>query len=199
MLEQLFGSKTRVKLLKVFFHAPEQTFFVRELARELETQINAVRRELQLLIEAGLLLELEETPDRGDSHKIGSTLRKYYQLNTAALLYPELQALLLKTQGIGEQQFIQAIQEKGGNVQLLLLTGRFVGDTHCQSDMLIIGHLKEHALSRLIDDFEKEIGGEIRYTMMSEKEFFERRQLMDKFLFSLFEGKHIKVVDKLNV
>lgn len=198
MLEHLFGSKTRVKLLKVFFHGPEKTFFVRELARELDTQINAVRRELQLLSKAGLVIEAEDL-SRKDMHKAGSTLRKYYRLNMNADLYPELYALVMKSQVVDEQQFLQAIIQKGGDIVLMLLTGQFVSDYDAPSDLLIVGELKENPIARLVEEYEKESGREIRYTLMNTAEFNDRRHIMDKFLFSLFEGKHVKMVNKIDV
>lgn len=198
MLEHLFGSKTRVKLLKVFFHNPEKTFFVRELARQLDTQINAIRRELQLLIDAELILEAEDDV-RSDTRSAGSTLRKYYRLDRGSLLYPELHSLLLKAQLMEEQQFLRALQEKGGDILLMLLGGRFVGEFDAKSDMLIVGNVKENTISRMIEEYEKESGKEIRFTLMTEKEFKDRREMMDKFLFSMFEGKNFKVVNKLDV
>ena len=44
--EKLFGSKTRAKLLQLFFESPEKSFYVREMARVIDEQINSVRREL---------------------------------------------------------------------------------------------------------------------------------------------------------
>ena len=45
-MEQLFGSKTRVKLLQLFFRNPNRAFYVREITRKIDEQINSVRREL---------------------------------------------------------------------------------------------------------------------------------------------------------
>ncbi len=195
MLEQLFGSKTRVKLLKVFFYSPKKAFFVRELARQIDTQINAIRRELKILLEINLILEIDKVPE--DNKKAGATLRKYYKLNTGSLMYPEMHSLLMKDQVLGEQMFIEQIKEKGGQFELFILTGRFVGVDDAPSDMLMVGDLKERNIAKLIMQYEKEMGAEIRYTIMSKKEFKDRQNMMDKFLFSLFEGKNIRVVDKL--
>ncbi len=55
MIEQLFGSKTRVKLLRLFFSNPNRSFYVREITRNIEEQINSVRRELANLLSLGLI------------------------------------------------------------------------------------------------------------------------------------------------
>jgi len=204
MLEHLFGSKTRLKLLKVFFRDPVKSYYVRELTRLLDAQINAVRRELGALLAAGLVREMEgvgksEVGAGSPRLQAGASLRKYYALNPESILYPELQALLIKAQALGEAQFADEIKAKGGDVRLLLLSGRFTGDRRALTDMLVVGRLNEAAVGRLVKKYEQEFGGDINYTLMTVTEFEDRRQVMDRFLFSLFEAKHLKVVDKLNV
>lgn len=196
MLEHLFGSKTRLKLMKTFFREPKRSFFVRELTRILEVQINAIRRELSLLVKAGLVKEIDAPSDIKMS-KAGASLRKYYCLDIESILYPELQALLVKGQTLGKHQFIDEIKEKGGDLKLLLLTGTFTNDTQSPSDMLLVGKIKDKTIEKLIEEYEKEFGLPVRYTTMTEQEFFDRQHVMDKFLFSLFEGKHDIVLDTL--
>ena len=55
MVEQLFGSKTRVKLLQLFFSNPNRSFYVREITRKIDEQINSVRRELANLLSIGII------------------------------------------------------------------------------------------------------------------------------------------------
>lgn len=197
MLEHLFGSKTRLKLIRLFFRHVETPFFVRELTRLTGVQINAVRRELEILFKAGLVKEIE--PQAGEGWKAGVGLRKYYVLDISSLLFPELQALLLKDQMLGQQQFIDDLKTHGGTIKLFILTGQFTGCHEAPSDLLLVGSLKERNVAKIITDYEQELGSEIRYTTMSEKEFLDRRHVMDKFLFSMFEGKNMKVVDDFNV
>lgn len=202
MLEQLFGSKTRAKLLKVFFMKSDQEFFVRELSRMIDVQINAIRRELELLMKIGLIKEIDAKQTKRqvkEATETGESLRKYYKLNAESIVYPELHALMLKEKLTGEEVFVKELGKKVGEVKLLLLTGSFTGERRAASDLLIVGDIKEGTLARLIQRYEKEFGFPIRYTMMSEKEFFDRRYVMDKFLYSLFEGYHLKVVNTLGV
>src|ERR1035438_394502 len=55
MIEQLFGSKTRVKLLRLFYSNPNRSFYVREITRKIDEQINSVRRELANLLSIGII------------------------------------------------------------------------------------------------------------------------------------------------
>ena len=57
MFEQLFGSKTRVKLIRIFLDNPDKLFYVRELTRMSDSLINSVRRELQNLINLKIIIE----------------------------------------------------------------------------------------------------------------------------------------------
>lgn len=198
MLEHLFGSKTRFKLLKTFFRHPEKSFYVRELGRLLGAQINAVRRELGILLLTELIKELGINPAK-DSIEQGSALRRYYTLNADSMLFSEMQALLFKAQLLGEKKFMEEIKEKGGKIKLLLLSGKFTREQRAPSDLLIVGDLKEKAIMRMIRRYEKEFGFEVRYTLMSEKEFLDRRQMMDKFLYTMFEVENIKAVNKFNI
>ena len=198
MLEHLFGSKTRYRLLRFFFHNTDTSFFVRELTRALDVQINAIRRELTLLVKSGLVEETD-MPGHVDEKKAGATLRKYYRLNLGSLMYPEMQALLLKAQVLDEQVFVENIRESCGAIELLLLTGRFAGEKEVQTDMLLVGTIKIRNLEKIIKQYEKDIGFEVRYTLMDSEEFFERRHMMDKFLYALFEAKHMMVVNDLDL
>ncbi|MDP2693061.1 MAG: hypothetical protein Q8O88_05480 [bacterium] len=194
MLEHIFGSKTRLKLLKIFFRNPDTSFFVRELTRLLDVQINAIRRELDLLIKSSIIKEMK---NESFESKGGKSLRKYYALNKESILYSEMHALLVKAQALGEMKFTDEIIARAGTVKLLVLGGQFTGAKSVRTDLLIAGTIKEKTVSRLISKYEKEFGFEIRYTIFTEKEFADRRHVMDKFLFSIFEAPHVKVVNKL--
>ena len=68
-LEQMFGSKTRARLIGLFLQYPKEAFFVRELTRRIDAQLNSVRRELKNLVEMGIILEKLD-----ESTKIGKSL-----------------------------------------------------------------------------------------------------------------------------
>jgi DNA-binding transcriptional ArsR family regulator len=196
MLEHLFGSKTRVRLLRLFLHHPEEAFFVRELARKTNFQMNSVRRELENLTKFGVLVENKQL--NTDKEKGPTGQRRYYKLNTDFVLYHELRALLMKSQVLLEQNFISRVQDMG-TVKYLALTGRFVDDTSLSTDMLVIGKVNRERLERLIHDFERELGASIRFTVLTVQEFSYRKQVGDKFIYSILEARKMVVVDELMV
>lgn len=192
MLEHLFGSKTRVRLLRLFLHHPEEAFFVRELARKTHLQMNAVRRELLNLTKFGCLMEADAPSDSDERGPSGQ--RRYYKLNTEFVLYPELRALLLKSQMLLEQNFVKRVQDMG-QVKYLVLTGRFVDLPSLPTDMMVVGKVNRDRLERLVHDFERELGASVRFTVLTAPEFQYRKQVGDKFLYSILEGKKVVIVD----
>ena len=76
MIEQLFGSKTRVKLLQLFYSNPNRAFYVREITRKIDEQINSVRRELSNLLSIGIIVS-ENTENK-----------LYYEVNHRGFLPP---------------------------------------------------------------------------------------------------------------
>lgn len=196
MLEQLFGSKTRVKLLHIFFQSPERPFYVRELARLAEGQLNAIRRELANLENVGLISPVDagkvEVPEGA-----GTGRSKYYKLNTGCLFYHELKSLLFKAQILYERELIELLKEKAGKIKVLLFTGCFTDAKDAETDVLLVGEIRPLLVSKLVADFEKKLGKTLRYTIMTQKEFSDRREIGDKFLYSIFENKHVMVIDEL--
>jgi len=84
VLEHLFSSRTRVKLLELFLLHPEREIHVREICRITVLNINAVRRELANLEEMGLLTSCR----RGNA--------RFYTVNIAFPVYQELVGIFLK-------------------------------------------------------------------------------------------------------
>ncbi len=189
MLEHLFGSRTRVKLLRIFFRDASKMFYVRELTRLLDVQINAIRRELAHLTNAGIISAVTEglpAPSSDDPHE---TKRKYYQLNEDSVLYPELRALLLKSHMLGEQSLVADFIATN-KVQFLLFTGIFTNTRETPIDILIVGDIEDRGVAKIVSAFEHEHGTTVRYTILSAQDFQERRQLMDRFLYSVLDAPH---------
>lgn len=184
MLDHLFGSKTRVKLLHLFLSNPENRFFVRELTRKLHQPINSVRRELTNLTNIGLLGAHDERN------------KKYYQVDRSFPLYPELKNLMLKSYLSVDQSFIKRLRSIG-KISYLTLTGFFTGANNVKTDILIVGTVNRQKLENLISRMQREFSHAIRYTVMTKKEFMYRNDLTDKFLYDILEQRRIVLVDTM--
>lgn len=191
-LEHLFGSRTRVQLLYTFLNQPEHCFYIRELARHIGAQVNAVRRELEGLSKNNFIVVVEKK----DSKKNSSTDKKYYSINQNFILYPELKSLFNKSHLFLGSDLISAL-ERSRRVCMLILTGSFIGNKNIGTDLLIVGSINRKKLQDIIRRFERNLGFEINYTMVSKEEFNYRQEIGDQFLHRIFENKHIIALDNL--
>tara|TARA_Y100000310_G_scaffold317068_1_gene369519 strand:+ start:1082 stop:1714 length:633 start_codon:yes stop_codon:yes gene_type:complete len=184
-LEQLFGSRTRFKLLKIFCQNQDKKFFVRELARLTDNQLNAVRREVSNLEQLEIIEEIVAN----------NTKKKFFKLNSDFVLFNEINALILRSELLIEKKLIDSI--KGlGNIDLCILTGSLVGDEEASCDIMLVGKIKKSILAKTIEEFEAEVKRPVIYTIFTPEEYKYRKSLTDRFLFSLLEGKKIVAVDK---
>lgn len=168
MLKQLFSSNARVKLLRTFLLNPDEEFFIRELTRKLDEQINSVRRELDNLKRVGLLKS--RTRNR----------KKYYYVNKEFVIYTELRDILIKA-GSSDEQMGRAIS-KMGEVDFLLLSGKFIGK-ESSVDLLLVGEVDKKKLQKYLDETETVNGKkDIKFTIISKKDFLYRLECNDKFV-----------------
>ena len=214
MLSKLFGSNTRVELLKLFLVDQDRKYYIRELSRELDLHLNSVRRELNNLEQFGILIsefiEKEKDPNINDIEddeddeeddkrfkKLKSSKlkqeRKYYKVNADFPLTEETRSLIMKSYVLHKKDFIDKLKFVG-NVKILVLTGIFTNDKSSSVDLLIVGEVNKNKLSNVIKKFENEMGREINYTTMGLEEFEYRRSLSDIFLSKILNSKKIAVI-----
>lgn len=194
MFDQLFGSKTRVKLLSLFYNNPERPFYVREITRKINEQINSVRRELQNLLNIGIVKSVNQSN------------RLYYEVNTKYKFYNELSSIFEKIPAKSkeiketkeEDQILKRIS-KAGNIKLLFLSGAFVRGSNQSIDLFIVGDINKAKLSQIITDMEKQMTRELNYTVMRVEDFDYRRNLNDRFLSDMLDAKKIILLDSLDV
>jgi hypothetical protein len=191
MIEQLFGSKTRVKLLQLFYSNPNRSFYVREITRKIDEQINSVRRELANLLSIGII-----SSDNTNN-------RLYYEVDQNYEYYEPLGAIFgggvaaaeSAPTASGQAQGIKAI----GNVELALYTGQFTRDERSGIDILIVGDVNQAKLTNFITELETKEGKELRYAVMSTDEFSYRQRIKDRFLLNVLESKKQALIDKHQV
>jgi hypothetical protein len=195
MVEQLFGSKTRVKLLYLFYSNPNRSFYVREITRKIDEQINSVRRELGNLLTIGII-------------KSDSTDNKlYYEVNQKYEHFEPLQAIFggkphtkLKTpKNQPAASEVPSDLQSVGNIELALLTGQFTRDESSGIDMLIVGNVNQNKLNKYVVELERQEGKEIRYTVFSVEDYRYREQIHDRFLDILKSAKKQVLIDKHNL
>lgn len=202
MLEHIFGSKTRLKILNLFLKNPKSNYYIRQIARDTGSQLNAVRREVLNLLNFGIIKpiktpsqKMEGLKGRGFSN-MQESLKKYLTANLDFALYHELRSLLLKSQLLIEENFVKKIQSIA-NLSLIIFTGILVGRDDAKTDMLLVGNADRKKLLSCIGKFEKILKRPIRYTFMTPSEYKYRKDVTDKFLYDILENKKIVILDKM--
>ena len=186
MYETLFGSKTRVKLLALMLTNSGRAYYVREITRTINEQINSVRRELLNLKSIGLLKSNEK------KGKI------YYEANSKFEFYLELKRIFEK---IGDAPTSEDKKtfgiRKAGDIEYAAIMGAFVGDTASQVDLFIVGEVDKRKLKSVLGQMEKELGREANFCVMTVSEYDDRRMLFDRFLTELISSPKKVLIDNL--
>ena len=138
MLKELFTSQARIKLLELFILNPNKEFYVRELTRILDEQINSIRRELENLSKIQFL-----------KNKLKQR-KKYYKLNHNTEKFKDLNPLILKNSD-HLKRFIKACN-KQGSLDLLLLSGVFINQ-ESPFDIYLVGEIRQTELTDILKKF----------------------------------------------
>lgn len=195
-IEQLFGSKTRVRLLALFLEDPDRAFYVRELTRRIDAQLNSVRRELKNLVDMEIILEVEGKILKEEAEKQKVEKKKYYRANTKFIFFDELRSIMKKSSVLMHKSVVRELANKG-TIDLLFMTGKFVDDSQVPTDLLVVGAIDVKVLQTAIHEFEQKIGWEINYTYMPKEEFIYRREVKDRFLASIMNAQKLMLIDKV--
>ena len=191
MIDALFGSKTRVKLLHLFLNNPGKAFYVREITRLIDEQINSVRRELSNMLEVGVI-----GSDSTDN-------KLYYEVNQKYEYYTPLRAIFgnsksakMRTtqESLTEEQW-QALMTQLPGVRVAIAGGALVKGSASPVDLLIVGDVPPRKLKSTIDRIETSEGRELNYSLLSYDEFYYRLSVRDRFITEIINNKHIILVD----
>lgn len=182
-LEALLVSKVRIKVLKFFLLQPSVKLHLRGIVREIDEEINAVRRELSRLEEVGIVTS-EET---------GS--KKFFQQNKNSVYFYELLSMMHKAFGLGGN-LIRA-RKALGEIKYALLTEDYLRQTHSNTqkiDLVVVGSVNLPKLTELVEEAEQQLNHEIFYTVMSDREFFLKKKRRDPFIMNILTQRNVLLV-----
>jgi len=205
VIEALFGSKTRVKLLHLFLNNPDKSFYVREITRTIEEQINSVRRELSNMLKVGLISSKE------------SDNKLYYMAEKKYKYFNELRSIFDDNFEHNSSHFIEkvssrqnvkqpianrsnlAILTKMNGLKLVILSGSFVENPKSEIDVFIVGNPVKSKIENAFLEIEKLEKREIAYTVMPYDEFYYRLSIRDRFITDILDGDREIILDKENL
>ncbi|OGE29348.1 hypothetical protein A2867_03275 [Candidatus Daviesbacteria bacterium RIFCSPHIGHO2_01_FULL_40_11] len=171
MLEELFISRVRVKILQLFLSSTDALFHVREIVRRVSEEINAVRRELARMEKYGM------------ASSEWRANRRLYRFKKDYIYYKELLSLVAKTTGLGGNLIKN--KQKLGKVRFAFISTKFLKGKLSATDdvdMLVVGNIVLPELQAIISDEQAKRETEINYSFMDEAEFRFRVKRRDPFI-----------------
>lgn len=175
-LNAILTSKTRCKLICLFFGNPKELFYVRQLVRLSGEEINSVRRELANLKRANILL----SENRGN--------RLYYTTNSHHHLFNSLLLLAYRN---------SELAIKLDKAKLLLVSFHFLLWEKAQPDsidLIIVGDLPIREVENTIHAEEKLRNQEINYMVMDQSELKLRQNKRDPFIVDFFLSSPLVII-----
>lgn len=179
-------------MLHLFLNNPNRAFYVREITRKIDEQINSVRRELANMLSIGII--------KSDS----ANNRLYYEVNQTYAYYEPLRMIFA---GTGREQQGEAVAAKAeasdwakrlkalGDVKLALLGGSLVRGSRSSLDVLLVGNINKNQAKKLATELEEEEGHGLVYTVMAYEDFYYRLSVKDRFVMSIINDKYTLLQD----
>jgi predicted nucleotidyltransferase len=176
----LFG-RTRGAILALLYGHADQSFYTRQIAREVDASVGAVQRELESLSKVGLIVRTS----------VGTQV--FYQANRDAPVFREMHGLVNKTIGIFSV-LRSALQPLATRVLVAFVYGSVAREQEtAQSDvdLMVVGKATlDEVLSRL-STVEKSIGRPVNPTVYSVAEFKSKLASGNHFLAAVLKGQKV--------
>ncbi len=168
---RLFG-RTRHAILGLLYARPDREFYQQEITQAAGVNLSAVQRELQNLVEAGLVTQ------RQDGRRV------YYQANRVSPLFPDLQGIVLKTVGLADvlREALEPVREK---IEVAFVFGSLAaGNATAGSDvdLMVIGRVGLREIAPLLSAAADTLGREVNPVTASPAEWADRLHRGDHFI-----------------
>lgn len=183
MLEELFVSRVRVKILQLFLSSSDPLLHVREIVRRTSEEINAVRRELARMEKYGMV----------DSEWRAN--RRLYRFRKDYIFYKELLSLVAKTTGLGGS--IVKNKNKLGKIKYAFISTKLIKGIATGSDavdLLVVGNIILPELQAIIADEQARKEAEVNYSFMDEPEFKFRVKRRDSFILGVLVQPKVMLI-----
>jgi hypothetical protein len=185
ILEHLFGSREKTRLLRFFLQNPDQEYSQTEVAKRNMLHKLGMKKEIEGLKKIRFILE------RRKKGKV------FFVLNQDFIFYPELKNLVAKDNIYPKSRNLDKIKHLG-NIKLAVVSGAFINYAKSKADMILVGDgISRARLKNLMNCLEAELGKEIDFMLMNGEEFKYRLNMLDKFILEFLEGPHEEIVNKI--
>ena len=198
ILGKLFGSGTRVKILKFFLLNQDTGFAVTEIAARLRVKPPFIRSEMKDLVAIGFVKPKVVITTVQGVRKTSKKKSNGFIANKDFGLTQPLRDLLIDSGGMHISD-IGARFAGTGKITLFIVSGIFMHDNDRMADLMIVGdRLDRKMIEGEIKKLESEVGKELRYALFDTEEFMYRLKMYDKLLRDVLDYPHEKIVNKID-
>jgi len=179
-LKPIIPSKARRKTLAIFFNRQGENLYLRKIAREVDEEVNAIKRELDILSKGKILLKEKRL------NKVFYTLNKNYRF------FHEFQRIFIKQGFLAT--LIYGRRPKLGKLKVVALSTKFINRIPIKKDeiyILFVGVAVVPEVNSLIEEAEKNYNLEINYSVMTEEELGFRKKNNDPFIWRFLKQPKI--------
>ncbi|HEX6929699.1 MAG TPA: nucleotidyltransferase domain-containing protein [Gammaproteobacteria bacterium] len=177
-------TRTQARVLGLLFTHPDQSFHLNRIVRLAGVGSGAVRRELERLVSAGLVIRL----------RLGNQV--HYQADSTSTVFEELRGLVTKTAGVADV-LRNALAPLAGEIETAFIYGSIAkGEDHAGSDidLLVVSDRLDYAgLLKQLDI--RELGRPVNPVLYSSADFLRKRK-ETKFLQRVLNQPRIHLIGK---
>jgi hypothetical protein len=203
VLPKLFGSRERVKLLKLFLYNQNLFFSQVDIVKRTKVRTALLKRELELFEEIGfvsakkLLANANTTDNKKKSKSKVGAKGKVWSLNPDFFYLEHLRSMF-NSDFLASHDELAERFKNCGKIKLVVLSGLFMQEGGTRADMLIVGDdLRRSTIESIVSTVESEIGRELVYAILDTRDYHYRFQTSDRFVRDIMDYPHRCLIDKL--
>lgn len=205
ILEKLFDSVPKARILRLFMQNPEQFFTFDSIITKCNVGAIQARKEINKFLKLGVIFEKganikKEIKGKAKGRKEFRTVRTLvYTTNQNFEIFQELRDLVIKSSVASRKNLTQRVKRLG-RIRLAMIAGTLINNDRGRTDLLLVADdIPKGKLERFLSELESEVGKPIHYTLMTKDEFTYRTNMYDRFLRDILESPHEKLINRLNI
>ena len=198
ILDKLFGSTTKVRLMRLFLLNPERDFSFDEVTSRTMTVAKEVKKELEILTKIGLInrakVARRETPESRPKQT------QVWLLNSKFIYLSELQSFLINANLVKHSEILKRLS-RTGKIKCVVIAGVFMNEwDEVPLDLLIVGDsVRKSGLESVIKRLEAEVGRDLKYAIFETADFTYRMTMYDKLVREILDYPHQIILDKIGL
>jgi len=176
-------SKINCEVLALFFNNPKQSFYLHQIAREIQEDPSNLHKKMNFLVKKGILLDYFQGKER------------FFTLNQKYKFLKECQKIILpqnQSQGnalvLIKDFFAQLKTEKKISAVFIFNNSLKNLEQQKEIELLIKGNLKNEDLKKQVYLLEKRLAKKINSILLSERNFNLRKQKNDPLLLNALKN-----------